>query len=76
VLRKLSFSVAPIILGLILGPIFESNLRRALMLSEGDWTSFITRPISVFFLVIVFFILLGPTLMKCMKFLWHKNTTK
>jgi putative tricarboxylic transport membrane protein len=75
VLRKLSFSVAPIILGLILGPIFESNLRRALMLSEGDWTSFITRPISVFFLVVVFLILLGPTLMKGMKFLWHKNTT-
>jgi putative tricarboxylic transport membrane protein len=73
VLRKLSFSVAPIILGLILGPIFESNLRRALMLSEGDWSSFVTRPISLFFLIVVFLILLGPTLMTFMTFLRPKK---
>ena len=73
VLRKLSFSVAPIILGLILGPIFESNLRRALMLSEGNWSSFVTRPISLFFLVVVFFILFGPILASFMKSLRHKR---
>ncbi|MFW5643181.1 MAG: tripartite tricarboxylate transporter permease, partial [Alkalispirochaeta sp.] len=37
-LRKFGFPVAPVILGLILGPMFEINLRRALMLSRGDWT--------------------------------------
>ncbi len=61
-LRKMSFSVAPIILGMILGPLFESNLRRALMLSQGNWMTFISRPISLFFLIVVIGILAGPSL--------------
>jgi len=60
ILRKLSFSPAPIILGLILGPIFETNLRRAVMLSDGNWSTYITRPISLFFLISVVLILFGP----------------
>jgi len=63
-LRKLSFSIAPIILGMILGPLFESNFRRALMLSQGDWTTFITRPISLGCLIIVVFVLAGPWLIR------------
>lgn len=66
-LRKMSFSVAPIILGMILGPLFESNLRRSLILSQGDWATFIQRPISLFFLVIVVLVLAGPSLMKVIK---------
>jgi len=34
------------LLGFILGPMMEENLRRALLLSRGDWSVFITRPIS------------------------------
>jgi putative tricarboxylic transport membrane protein len=64
ILRKLSFSIAPIILGMILGPLFESNLRRALMLSKGDWSTFIDRPISLSCLIIVVLVLVGPWLMK------------
>jgi TctA family transporter len=33
-------------LGFILGPMMEENLRRALLLSRGDWTAFLTRPLS------------------------------
>ena len=33
-------------LGFILGPMMEENLRRALLLSRGDWTTFVTRPLS------------------------------
>jgi putative tricarboxylic transport membrane protein len=51
-LIKLKFSMPPIILGLILGPMIESNLRRALIMSEGDWSVFVTRPISLAFLVL------------------------
>jgi putative tricarboxylic transport membrane protein len=37
ILRKLDFSMAPIILGFVLGRLFEDNLRRALSISGGDW---------------------------------------
>lgn len=38
ILRKLEFSLAPIILGFVLGHLFEDNLRRALSISRGDWS--------------------------------------
>jgi putative tricarboxylic transport membrane protein len=63
ILRKLAFPIAPIVLGMILGPLFESNFRRALMLSEGNWATFIQRPISLFFLVVVVLVLAGPVLL-------------
>jgi len=43
---KLSVEPAPLLLGFILGPMMEENLRRALLLSRGDWTTFVTRPLS------------------------------
>jgi putative tricarboxylic transport membrane protein len=49
ILKCLDYPLAPLVLGVILGPIAETNLRRALM-SDGDWTVFFTRPISALFL--------------------------
>src|SRR6187401_662322 len=43
---KLSVESAPLLLGFILGPMMEENLRRALLLSRGDWSTFVTRPLS------------------------------
>ncbi len=43
---KLECEPAPLLLGFILGPMMEENLRRALLLSRGDPTVFVTRPIS------------------------------
>jgi len=43
---KLHCEPAPLLLGFILGPMMEENLRRALLLSRGDWTTFATRPLS------------------------------
>jgi TctA family transporter len=43
---KLGVEPAPLLLGFILGPMMEENLRRALLLSRGDWTTFVTRPLS------------------------------
>ncbi|MEO8311128.1 MAG: tripartite tricarboxylate transporter permease [Caldimonas sp.] len=43
---KLSVEPAPLLLGFILGPMMEENLRRALLLSRGDWGTFVTRPLS------------------------------
>ena len=43
---KLKCEPAPLLLGFILGPMMEENLRRALLLSRGDWSVFVTRPLS------------------------------
>ena len=48
---KLECEPAPMILGFILGPLMEENLRRAMLLSRGDPTVFFTKPISAGFLV-------------------------
>ncbi len=51
VFYKLGCEPAPLLLGFILGPMMEENLRRALLLSRGDWTTFMTRPLSAGLLV-------------------------
>lgn len=50
-LEKYKFSTAPIILGFVLGPTIEQNLRRGLMASQGSMMPFITSPISCVFLI-------------------------
>ncbi|MBI4610723.1 MAG: tripartite tricarboxylate transporter permease [Candidatus Rokubacteria bacterium] len=59
VLRKLRFPEAPVILGLVLGPMLEDQMRRALTLSLGDVTVFVTRPVSatLFALALVYWLL-------------------
>jgi putative tricarboxylic transport membrane protein len=46
VLRHHGYPMAPLVLGIVLGDLLEKNLRRALVLSDGDLTPFFTRPIS------------------------------
>src|SRR5574343_1124602 len=48
---KLSCEPAPLLLGFILGPMMEENLRRALLLSRGEWSTFMTRPLSAGLLI-------------------------
>jgi putative tricarboxylic transport membrane protein len=52
VLLRLDFHPAPILLGFVLGPRFEENFRRSLLISRGDLLTFVERPISAFFLAI------------------------
>jgi putative tricarboxylic transport membrane protein len=52
VLVKLGCEPAPLLLGFVLGPMIEENLRRAMTISRGDWTVFFTRPLSATLLVI------------------------
>jgi len=51
VFLKLGCEPAPLLLGFILGPMMEENLRRALLLSRGDWSTFATRPLSAGLLI-------------------------
>lgn len=47
------YPVGPFILGLLLGPMFESNLRRALVMSDGSYSIFVTRPVSAVLLLLI-----------------------
>lgn len=57
-LLRMRCEPAPLLLGFILGPMLEENLRRSLLLSRGDPSTFITRPISATMLVIALALLL------------------
>lgn len=46
ILRKAKCEPGPLLLGFVLGPLLETNLRRAMLLSQGDWMVFVERPIS------------------------------
>jgi TctA family transporter len=56
--RLLECSPVPMMLGFVLGPMMEENLRRALQVSEGDPTVLLTRPISLAFIVATVLILI------------------
>ena len=62
IFSKLDCEPAPLLLGFVVGPMFEENLRRALVVSRGDPMIFIERPISATLLAIVLVILLLPLL--------------
>ena len=55
---KLECEPAPLLLGFVLGPMMEENLRRAMLLSRGDPTVFFTRPLSLVMLVMAGLLLL------------------
>jgi putative tricarboxylic transport membrane protein len=52
-LRKMKYPDAPLILGLILGPMLDENLRRGLILNEGSLVPFFSRPISIILIVFI-----------------------
>lgn len=58
-LSKLGFQAAPLLLGLVLGPMVEENLRRALLITRGDYMVFLERPISLSFLVLTALLILS-----------------
>jgi putative tricarboxylic transport membrane protein len=59
ILKKAGYELAPLIMALVLGPMMEANWRSALILSDGSLLIFVTRPISVTFLIISALLLLS-----------------
>jgi putative tricarboxylic transport membrane protein len=51
-LKKFNFDPAPLVLGLVIAPIFEMSLRQSLIMSNGDWTIFVQRPVAVVLLAL------------------------
>lgn len=63
-LAKNDFPLAPLVLGLILGPMMENNLRRALTISNGDFMIFLQKPVSLVFLCIGLLWIVIPLILK------------
>jgi putative tricarboxylic transport membrane protein len=61
-LRKVQVPLAPIILGVVLGPLLEKNLRRAMALSGGDWGVLVSSPIAIVLYVVAAATLAVPIL--------------
>ncbi|MBI4495556.1 MAG: hypothetical protein HY697_01340 [Deltaproteobacteria bacterium] len=61
-IKEYRFPIAPFILGFILGPLVETSLRRALLISEGDFSVFFSRPLPATLLLLALLIWLGPVL--------------
>jgi len=64
VMRRFDFPTAPVVVGMILGPIAEAQMRNALSIGEGHWGVFLQRPLSLGLLVIVALVLVLPRLMR------------
>ncbi len=67
VMRVYDIPLVPAVLGLVLGPLSEQQFRRAVAISEGDLTVFVTRPISATLLAAAALVMLVP-------FLWKRRT--
>ena len=63
-MRRYDFPTAPIIVGMILGPMAEAQMRNALSIGEGKWGVFVERPMSLAILVCVVLILVLPRVLK------------
>ena len=61
-MRKLGYEPAPLVLAFVLGPMLENNLRKSLILSQGDLLVFVQRPISAACLLAAAALLIGPSL--------------
>jgi putative tricarboxylic transport membrane protein len=62
-----SIPVYPAVIGVILGPLLESEMRRALVISGGDWSTFVTRPASATILLIALIALVLPNILARIK---------
>ena len=65
--RRFDFPTAPIIVGMILGPLAEAQMRNALSIGEGHWRVFIERPMSATLLAVVVAVLVLPRLLAQLK---------
>ncbi len=61
-MRRFGFPAAPVIVGMILGPLAEEQMRRSLAISQGEWSIFVTHGISAFLLALTVAVLLVPAI--------------
>jgi putative tricarboxylic transport membrane protein len=61
-MKKYGYEPAPLVLAFVLGPMLENNLRKSMILSQGDFWFFIERPISLTCLLLAVLLLISPLL--------------
>jgi putative tricarboxylic transport membrane protein len=61
-LKKFDYDAAPLILALVLGPLMENSLRQSLLVSQGSFLIFLTRPVSATLLALSVLLLVLPLL--------------
>jgi len=59
-MKKFEYEGAPLVLAFVLGPLLENNLRKSLIMSQGDFSIFFTRPLSAVSLILALFLLVSP----------------
>jgi putative tricarboxylic transport membrane protein len=59
-MKKFEYEGAPLVLAFVLGPLMEHNLRKALIISQGDFSVFFTRPLAAASLIVALFLLISP----------------
>ena len=64
VMRIFGYPIAPVVVGLILGPLAEQQLRRALSISQGDLTTLVASPVAVVLLLIAAAALIIPLVLR------------
>ncbi len=64
VMRRYDFPTAPVVVGMILGPLAEAQMRNALSIGEGKWSVFLERPMSLTLIVVVLVVLVLPRVLK------------
>ena len=64
VMRRFDFPTAPVVIGMILGPLAEAQMRNAVAIGEGSWTIFVTRPMSLTLVLVVVAVLLLPRVLR------------
>ena len=67
VMRRFSFPTAPVVVGMILGPLAEAQMRNALSIGEGHWGVFLQRPVSVVLVAVIVSVLVLPRLVSWAK---------
>jgi putative tricarboxylic transport membrane protein len=61
-MRKYGYEGAPMVLAFVLGPMFENSLRQSLLLSDGSFSIFFTRPIALGGMITTIIILISPVI--------------
>jgi putative tricarboxylic transport membrane protein len=64
VMRRFDFPTAPVVVGMILGPLAEAQMRNAISIGEGSWRVFVDRPMSLALIFIVLAVLVLPRVLR------------
>jgi putative tricarboxylic transport membrane protein len=63
-MRRFDFPTAPVVVGMILGPLAEAQMRNAISIGEGSWRVFVDRPMSLALIFVVLAVLVLPRVLR------------